>query len=180
MVPAWQPHLRRLALAGILLLDLTGATAAPTSDAAIKHFQAAARHADEGALSAAVIDLKNALQQDPDYAEARLLLGKVYLRLGDGVTAEKELRRAQDLGEDRARASVPLATALLLQGRSDQVLSEINSQTFTGEAATEALLLRADAHAGLGQVDEARALHNEAVEKHRDRGAAVRARALKT
>ena len=38
---------------------------------------------DKGDVKAAVIELKNALQQDPSLAQARLLLGRVYLRGDD-------------------------------------------------------------------------------------------------
>ena len=48
--------------------------------------------------SAAVIQLKNALQKNPDLGEARLLLGKALLEQGDLAAAEKELRRARELG----------------------------------------------------------------------------------
>ena len=44
--------------------------------------------------NAAIIQLKNALQQNPDLGEARLLLGKAQLQAGDLASAEKELRKA--------------------------------------------------------------------------------------
>jgi thioredoxin-like negative regulator of GroEL len=43
------------------------------------------------------IQLKNALQQDPQLAEARFLLAKALLEGGDPTGAEVELRKAQDL-----------------------------------------------------------------------------------
>ena len=45
----------------------------------------------------AVVQLKNALQQDPSSAEARFLLGQALLDSGDAVGAEIALRRAQEL-----------------------------------------------------------------------------------
>ena len=55
----------------------------------------AKRHLAEGDVSSAVIQLKNTLQEDPANADARLLLGRIYLDLGDGASAEKELKRAK-------------------------------------------------------------------------------------
>ena len=44
---------------------------------------------------AAAIQLKNALQQNPQLAEARFLLAKALLEGGDPTGAEVELRKAQ-------------------------------------------------------------------------------------
>ena len=46
---------------------------------------------------AAVIQLKSALQKQPDLAEARFLLGRTLLEGGDAVSGEVELRKALDL-----------------------------------------------------------------------------------
>ena len=45
--------------------------------------------------AAAIIELKNALQEKNDFPEARLLLGKALLDSGDVVGAEAELRKAE-------------------------------------------------------------------------------------
>src|SRR6476620_7862733 len=47
--------------------------------------------------NAAVIQLKNALQKNPDLGEARFLLGKALLENGDMAAAEKELTKANEL-----------------------------------------------------------------------------------
>jgi cytochrome c-type biogenesis protein CcmH/NrfG len=49
---------------------------------------------DRPELKAAVSELKNALQKNPDNGDARALLGRVETELGDGVGAAKQLRRA--------------------------------------------------------------------------------------
>jgi putative PEP-CTERM system TPR-repeat lipoprotein len=146
---------------GIVLWHSPIPAAAKTApEAAREHYEAAVTHVQEGALRAAVIELKNALQRDPDNADARLLLGEVYLQLGDGGAAEKELRAAQRLGHGKARIAQPLGQALLLQGRFEAVLAELAAEDVAPEIAVEVLLLRADAHAGLAQWDAARALYD--------------------
>ena len=47
--------------------------------------------------NAAIIQLKNALQENPNLGEARLLLGRAQLQAGDLASAEKGLRRALEL-----------------------------------------------------------------------------------
>ena len=72
----------------------------------------------KGDAKAAVIQLKNALQQNPDNKEARFMLGEVYLKQGDGASAAKELKRAKDLGMADDKVLIPLGKSYLLQGRN--------------------------------------------------------------
>ncbi|HEU4851052.1 MAG TPA: XrtA/PEP-CTERM system TPR-repeat protein PrsT [Telluria sp.] len=120
----------------------------------------AADYEKKGELNAAIIQLKNAVQLEPENGSVRLRLGKAYLEHGDAVSAEKELRRATDMKLDGAQ--ILLAKALLLQGKFQDVLDE-----FTREAGPtdgpEALALRGNAMLGLLRNDEARRLFERAV-----------------
>ena len=73
-----------------------------------------------GDYKAAEIDVKAVLQVDPDNAAARLQLGKLYLDLQDGASAQKELERAYRLSADESIRPL-LARALLLQSSYQQV-----------------------------------------------------------
>jgi putative PEP-CTERM system TPR-repeat lipoprotein len=84
---------------------------------------------DKGDIKTAGIELKNALQKDPGNAEARLLLGELYLKLGNGAAAEKEFRRAQELSTDPMRWRVPLAKALILKGEYAEALTRLEGAT---------------------------------------------------
>ena len=53
---------------------------------------------ERGEFNAGIIQLKNALLAEPENAHARLLLGRCYLQLKNGLAAEKELGLAKDLG----------------------------------------------------------------------------------
>ncbi|WP_416306704.1 XrtA/PEP-CTERM system TPR-repeat protein PrsT [Neptunicella sp. SCSIO 80796] len=58
----------------------------------------AEKYMNAGNSEAAIIELKNALTDNPDLGKVRLMLGKVYFQHGDLNSAEKELNRATDLG----------------------------------------------------------------------------------
>jgi putative PEP-CTERM system TPR-repeat lipoprotein len=96
----------------------------------------------------AVIELKNALRQEPNLAEARLALGEVDLELGDYPSALKELERALDLGVDQARVMPPLLEAKLEHGSFQEVLGAVDSLQPTPRADVirgRALLMSGDA-----------------------------------
>jgi len=90
-----KPRLPILLLVAPLLLGGCGRTENFTEQERVeraKDFQS------KGELEAAAIELKNALQKNPNNAQARLMLGEVYVELGLGKDAEKELGKARELG----------------------------------------------------------------------------------
>ena len=56
-----------------------------------QHIQRAKDFEDKGNLKGSIVELKNAIQKNPDSPQARLLLGQIYLKAGMGAEAEKEL-----------------------------------------------------------------------------------------
>ena len=68
------------------------------------------------------IELKNALQQNPQNATARLMLGEYYLQQHDGLSAEKELNKALEYGAQPASVTLPHARSLHLQQRYQKLL----------------------------------------------------------
>lgn len=107
-------------------------------------------------LSAATIELKNVLREDAENAEARYLLGQIYLSLGDAKSAEKELRRALDAGWDEAAVQLSLAEAYLRQGDFQGVLDNIPiKDVYPDDVWANLQGIRASAEAGLGQWDKA-------------------------
>ena len=121
--------------------------------------------------NAAVIQLKNALQQDPKLAEARFLLGRALLETGDVVGAEKELRRAMELNYPVDQLAPPLARALVAIGQHEKALEEFGSTVLEAPAA-KAELQTALAYAQLARRDMA------AARKHFDAAVAADPRYL--
>lgn len=145
---------RRAALALSLGVAFSGCERANDPAALIAE---ARQYRQTGDINAALIQLKNALQKDPDNRDARRLLGEVYIDQADAVSAEKELRRALALGGPSSELLNLLGKSMLLQGQYQRVLDEFTS--VPQPAGRPALLaLRAAALLGLGRQSEAGAL----------------------
>ena len=89
-----------------------------------QHLEIARNHLEKGELNSALIELKSALQKNGDNLQARWLLGKLQLEFGNAAAAEKELRRASELGLADAAALPYLAQALLAQGKNEALLKQ--------------------------------------------------------
>ena len=79
-------------------------------------------------FKAAGIQLKSAIQLNPQAAEARFLFGKVLLETGDSAAAVVELRKAGELGYDENQLIPLLASAMVQQGESKQVVEQFASK----------------------------------------------------
>ncbi|MCH9674105.1 MAG: PEP-CTERM system TPR-repeat protein PrsT, partial [Gammaproteobacteria bacterium] len=103
----------------------------------------------EGNIKGAAVSLRATLQQDPDDAEARKLLGDLYLTLGNGQAAEKELGRAVESGMEPNLVSVGMARARIIQARYQEVIND--AADLAGlDAASSAELLALHGHAYFG------------------------------
>lgn len=109
-----------------------------------------------GQYQSATVSLKSYLQARPDDPEARLLLGKALLATSDPVSAEKQLRKAAELGLSQGRIALPLAQSLLEQGEFRRLLQEadIRHLTDAGDAALLHTYL-GRANLGVGEVAQA-------------------------
>lgn len=108
--------------------------------------------------NAAVIQLKTALQTNPDNAEARFLLGKALLDTGDIAAAEKELRKAAELKYPADQVAPALARAMLFRGANKNLLDEFAKADVTSpQSKADLQTTLGQAWFGLGNVEGARA-----------------------
>lgn len=120
-----------------------------------EYIQRAKDFADQGNHQGSIIELKNALQINPDSTEARQLLGQIYLKAGLGAEAEKELSRALQLGTSREALQPQLGEALMLMGEYQRVLDEIQLGDQTSATNRARILqLRGNALLKLGKLKE--------------------------
>lgn len=166
--------LRGAVRAGVLGLIIAGGGMLGGCESELTDAQYVARAkelAQKGDLRASAIELKNALRSNPNNAEARWLLGNLYLSVGDGVNAEKELRRAIELKVSPVAVALPLAKALFQQEAYRKLIDTMPIVDGISRAErTEWLVLRGRALLSLGEADKARAEIAKAVSE--DPGAA--------
>ena len=107
---------------------------------------------------AAVIQLKNALQSNPDLPEARFLLGTALLDSGDAVGAELELRKALVLKHPQDMVAPPLARAMLAQGQASKLIDEFAKIELSQASAKASLQMSlASAYAIQGKTEASQA-----------------------
>ncbi len=146
---------RRLAVsvtAGFLLLSPAAALA--DADSSKQYYEDALDWLKKGDFRAAVIQLRNALQQDADNYAARLLLGRLYLQSGNLAAAEQELdyvyrRKPSD------EVEVYLGRTQLGLHQYREALSTVRETADDAQFATAKKTIRAEALFALSRLDEA-------------------------
>ncbi|GAO34898.1 hypothetical protein SCT_0278 [Sulfuricella sp. T08] len=148
--------LRKVALlAAMIALPVVSGCDRIGSSTPQQHIQKAKDFLDKGDQRASIIELKSALQQNPDNTEARLLLGEIYIKAQQGKDAEKELLRAQKLGVDEESIKVLLGQALLLQESYERVLNEVTPSSRTSPKNMARIQqLHGEAQLGLGRFEQ--------------------------
>ncbi|MHB1186277.1 XrtA/PEP-CTERM system TPR-repeat protein PrsT [Thiobacillus sp.] len=121
-----------------------------------EHIQRAKDFEDKGNLKGSIIELKNAIQKNPNSPQVRLLLGQIYLKVGMGAEAEKELTQAEKLGVSLETIKPHLGEALLLMGEYKRLLDEIQPSDQTSKINLARIYqLRADSLLKQGKVKDA-------------------------
>ena len=112
---------------------------------------------DKRDVSAAVIQLKNALDKNPNSAEARLLLGRTLLQGGEAEAALIQLRKALEAKAPEDQVVPEIARAMLALGSSSKLIALYGAKELGNARANADLKTSlAAAYAALGRASEAR------------------------
>ncbi|WP_277603572.1 XrtA/PEP-CTERM system TPR-repeat protein PrsT [Bowmanella dokdonensis] len=141
---------------------MVGALLACSQSSPEQHLATAQQYIEQGKPEAAIIELKNALQQSPDNASIRFELGRLYLEERRYQEAEKELVRAMEYGYPTAEV-VPLLSRSYQKTGADVALSKLENKYagLSEDEAAEVSFYRLESHFNLQQVEKARALIEE-------------------
>ena len=148
---------------------ILGLASGCTQDAA-QLLQSAKELEAKGDRVAAILNLKNALQQDPNDGVMRYMLGRLYNDTFNPVAAEKEFLKARKLGVvEEGRVEVALARALRAQGKFEELLEKVSvSPSFEVAAQASVLALRGRAQHALRLNAEAQTSFEEAAKTQAD------------
>lgn len=153
----------RLPLFVLVPLVLAGACSKDPEVAKREFVASGDRYMEEGKLPEAIIEYRNAVQQDPLYGEARSKLATAHRQNRDLVAALPEAVRAADLLSEDAEAQVAAGELLLLAARFSDAQARADKALAARPTHVPALILRANALAGLRRVDDAIADVEEAI-----------------
>lgn len=134
---------------------------------------------EKGNYKAAIIEIKSAVQQQPDNAEVRLLLADSYMASGQMASAEKEFRAALELGGDK-EIDGDLARAIYLQDKLDDTIAFSSSKALSKEETAKIAVLKSLAHLRAGDSAESLLEINQALKLEEDTKYTALAKAVKT
>jgi len=152
-----------VALAFALALSLAAPAAAQRSDKASQLYDDAVARFERNDVGGAIVQLKNALQQDSRMLAAQVLLGRALLAAGQSADAEGAFSKALELGVKRSEIAVPFAQALYFQGKYEQLLERLPAEGLPKAQKLEMLVLRGHAHKGLWDFRSAARAFEEAL-----------------
>lgn len=123
--------------------------------AAGRYYEDGLARFDRGDVSGAIVQLKNALQQERGMLAAQLLLARAYWQAGDVRAAAVAFEEAQRLGVNRAEVAAPLGAVYLAEGEPGKVIERILPAGLPAAVQVEILTLRGTAYTQLGKAKEA-------------------------
>ena len=129
-------------------------------DTAADHLARAAELRAKGDAAGSLIELKNALQKEPDNAQARFQIGETYLQEGNLLGAQKELNQALNAG--LLDATLPLARSYVATQSWDPLSDLKPADSLPGGVRAEVLALKARGALAGGDRDGAQALIEQA------------------
>jgi cellulose synthase operon protein C len=145
-----------LLCAALLIASPARETAAADLKRAESYLADAAKSLQSNDPRTAAIALRNAVQSDPDNAEARYELGVVLMQLGELNAAEAQLRAALARNYDADKVAAPLAEALVRLEKNQELLDEIPAGQRPPEIEASIRTARGYALLNLRRLDEAK------------------------
>ena len=157
-------RLTHFTIAACFLAAASSPAVADSAAEAARYYEDGLARYDRGEMPAAIIQLKNALQQDGKMLAAHVLLAKALMREREYAAAEVAFREALRLGVNASEVAVPFSHLLLGLGRPKELLERFNEEGMPLDVAVEVMSLRAIALADTGALEQSLATLDHAAE----------------
>ena len=141
-------------MAAVLAISTAAACSNP-EQAKREHFDNANRFMEAGKTQEAILEYRNALQEDPRYGEARLKLAEAYQAVGNFNQARREFIRAADLLPQDTVAQVQASRYLLLAGQFEDARTRIQLVIDRDPTNVDAQMIMGRALVGLKDLEGA-------------------------
>ncbi|MBB5020274.1 putative PEP-CTERM system TPR-repeat lipoprotein [Chitinivorax tropicus] len=119
----------------------------------------------KGDHSTAAINLKSAVEKEPERAQTRVLLAQTLLDSGQAADAEKQLRRAFQINNDQKLITPLLVKTLLAQKNYKGIIEETDIAAGAGTLDGESSAGRAKAYLMLNRIDEAERIYTQLIKQ---------------
>ena len=155
---------KRLAPVALLTaLVLVGTACSDPKGAALEHVKRGDQYMAENKPAEAILQFRNAVDKDPQLGEARKKLGLAQLRRGNGKAALNQLVRAADLMPEDSEVQIAAGSLLLMAQQFEDAGARADKVLAQDPQNVNAHLLKANASAGLRDLDAAVQQIEEAV-----------------
>ena len=140
---------------GLIAVAGAGLLAAACGTSPRQHVDAGDAYAAQGKLAEAVIEYRSATKADPSLADAEVKLADALDKIGNKPGALTAMERAANLLPRDAAVQTRAGSMLLLAGRTEDAKARADRALAIDPKRVDALVLRANALAGLSDLDGA-------------------------
>src|SRR6185295_2248109 len=148
-------HVRVFRFAVCVVAAAVGACSHDTEGLKRKYLASGDAFMQQQKYAEAIIEYRNATQQDDHFGEARYKLANAYVRVGDGPRALNEAVRAADLLPNDDEAQLQAANLLILGGRFADAQDRAKKVLAHNPHDVRATIALGNALAGLKDLDGA-------------------------
>lgn len=135
----------------LAIMPILTSHAADRAELASRYYEDALVRMEKNDAKGAIVQLKNALQQDSKMLPALVLMGKAYLQDGAPLGAERVLADAERLGADRSEIIAMQVEVFNLLGRNKELLERFSPDGLPPGVKYKVLVTRAYAQMDLGE-----------------------------
>lgn len=148
-------HSRWISLCCIFLIPLLLLGCSDPEKKKQQHFNKAMEFIQKDDVKSAAIELRNAIQIDPKFADARYQLGLIQLKAGEMKDAFGHFKRTADLDPENTDAGVKVAEFLLLAKNAEESRKYVEQVLKVDPGNTDGLALLANLELMQGNFDAA-------------------------